>query len=90
MGVFDDLRLEEVSVTFPRGGAVLIFSDGITEAMNREGELFESERPADLLSRTMAEPAGRICEELLEEVHSFSDPELLQDDITIVAIRGID
>jgi serine phosphatase RsbU (regulator of sigma subunit) len=90
MGVFDDLRLEEVSVTFPRGGAILIFSDGITEAMDGSGELFETERAADLLSRTMAEPAGRICEELLEEVQSFSDPELLQDDITIVAITGID
>ena len=90
IGVFGELQVEEVSITFPEGGAALIFSDGVTEAMNGSGEQFESERTADLLSRTMADPAGRICEQLLQEVQSFGDPELLQDDITIVAIRGID
>ena len=88
MGVFDELQIEEVSLTFPEKGAALIFSDGVTEAMNSAGEQFEMKRPAGILSRTMAEPAGRICEMLLQEVQVFSDPDLLQDDITIVAIRG--
>jgi sigma-B regulation protein RsbU (phosphoserine phosphatase) len=88
MGVFDELRLEEESVPFPEGGSLLIFSDGVTEAMNSSGEQFETVRPADLLSRTLAEPAVRICERLLQEVQTFSDPALLQDDITIVAVRG--
>jgi sigma-B regulation protein RsbU (phosphoserine phosphatase) len=90
IGVFDELQVEETSITFPEGGAALIFSDGVSEAMNGSGEQFESERAANLLSRAMADPAGRICEQLLQEVQNFSDPELLQDDITIVAIRGID
>lgn len=93
MGLFDDLSLQEESIIFPPGGIALIFSDGITEAMNEHGEQYGASGALDFLSRHVGsysphKPACDVCERLLLELRSFVGPELQQDDITIVAIQG--
>jgi serine phosphatase RsbU (regulator of sigma subunit) len=93
MGILDDLDLHEESVQIPRGGMALIFSDGVTEAMNRDGEQFGASRAEDFLCQNMSDlSAGgsscQICERLLSALRSFVGPEPQHDDITIVAIQG--
>lgn len=93
MGLFDELSLEEESIVFPPGGAALIYSDGITEAMNSDGEQYGASRAMDFLSSNMGgfssrNPAGDICDQLLSDLRSFVGPALQHDDITIVAIQG--
>lgn len=93
MGLFDDLGLEEESIIFPPGGTALIYSDGITEAMNQQGEQFGASRAQEFLCRyastfaPSSEPCS-LCEKLLQELQSFVGGELQHDDITIVAFRG--
>ena len=93
MGLFDDLALHEESIIFPPGGTALIYSDGITEAMNDRGEQFGASGAQDFLIRNAGSysphnPANDICERLLKDIQSFVGPEPQQDDITIVAIQG--
>jgi serine phosphatase RsbU (regulator of sigma subunit) len=95
MGLFDELDLQEQSIVFPAGGAALIFSDGITEAMDGQGRQFGSRRATDFLGRQLAGLtthglAQRISEQLLQEVQAFTSPALQHDDITIVAICGLE
>jgi serine phosphatase RsbU (regulator of sigma subunit) len=94
MGLFDDLKLNEQSFVFPAGGAALIFSDGITEAMDVQGKQFGAGRALDFLSRQLASAtphstAQRISERLLQDVQDFTRPAPQQDDITIVTISGM-
>jgi serine phosphatase RsbU (regulator of sigma subunit) len=93
MGLFDDLSLEEESIFFPPGGSALIYSDGITEAMNIQGDQYGAARAKEFLRQNMgsfssSNPAGDICERLLSDLRTFVGPALQNDDITIVAIQG--
>lgn len=95
MGLFDNLKLEEQTIRFPEGGAALIYSDGVSEAMDQQGRQFGARRARDFLSHYMVgptarSPAKRISEQLLQEVQAFTRPALQQDDITIVTIRGME
>ncbi len=50
IGIFDDATYEEWSVRLSPGDILLFFSDGLTEAANREGKFFGTNRIKDLLA----------------------------------------
>jgi serine phosphatase RsbU (regulator of sigma subunit) len=93
MGLFDDLSLEEECIIFPPGGSALIYSDGVTEAMNEHQELYGASRAMEFLGKRAnieSTPAAAkdICDQLLTELRSFVGNVQQQDDITILAIQG--
>ena len=93
MGLFDDLALKEESIIFPPGGSALIYSDGVTEAMNEHQELYGAARAMEFLGKRAniksSPPAAKdICDQLLTELRSYVGNVQQQDDITILAIQG--
>jgi sigma-B regulation protein RsbU (phosphoserine phosphatase) len=76
--VDDTLQLED-------GDVVLLYSDGVTEAMSASLELFDIDRLRAALAAHASEPAQRICEAIHDEVRRFMQHQA--DDITLVAIR---
>jgi serine phosphatase RsbU (regulator of sigma subunit) len=67
---------------------VLLYTDGVTEARTRDGEMFGLERFADEVIRATA--AGELAPETLRRlIHSILDaqPGRLRDDATIVLIE---
>ncbi|MFD5708924.1 PP2C family protein-serine/threonine phosphatase [Streptomyces pharetrae] len=70
------------------GDRVLLYTDGVTEARTRDGEMFGLERFADEVIRATA--AGELAPETLRRlIHSILDaqPGRLRDDATIVLIE---
>ncbi|HON99304.1 MAG TPA: SpoIIE family protein phosphatase [Syntrophales bacterium] len=69
------------------GDLVILYSDGVTEAMNEQGELFSEER----LLATVAARAGGAPEEMagavLAAVRGFAGGAPQSDDITILVLR---
>ncbi len=84
--MFDrSLRAEEIRVE--RGDAVLLYSDGITEAMNAQGEEYGEQRLLDAVARTDGLSAAETQEAILADVGVFLDGTSPQDDMTLVVIR---
>nr|WP_258314414.1 PP2C family protein-serine/threonine phosphatase [Streptomyces sp. Act143] len=78
-----DRRIHEV--TLQPGDRVLLYTDGVTEARTRDGELFGLQRFADYVIRATA--AGELAPETLRRlIHSILDVETsrLRDDATIM------
>ena len=79
---------ESGSVTLSPGDLLLIFTDGVTEAVNASNDQFGDERLERVLREASKEPVAQICGSVLAAVTAFEDGEPQNDDITLVAARA--
>src|SRR5205085_1948637 len=69
------------------GDVVYLYSDGITEASNRAGELFTETRLEPLLREAGGSPAAKLVKTVAAAVRDFAEGTPQADDITAMAIR---
>lgn len=86
IGVFDDPGLEEESVRLKPGDSVVLYTDGIIEAKNSEGELFGEEHLLETLTGLNDLHAKEIADELRDVADEFSEGSP-KDDIAILVLK---
>jgi sigma-B regulation protein RsbU (phosphoserine phosphatase) len=88
LGVRDDEVYDQSTVEWHPGDAVLLYSDGLSEAMNGNGEMFGTARLSQLLAELNREqvPACVIAESVRAEIRDFLDGLLPGDDSTCIVI----
>ena len=79
--------LEEISVPLGRGDLFVLYTDGLTEAMNAEGDFFGESRLAALIGEQADLPADELRERILRDIEAFTGSALQQDDMTMVVLR---
>jgi phosphoserine phosphatase RsbU/P len=79
--------LEEKKLPVKSGDVVLLYSDGITEAMNADHHLFDQARLESALKESAHFPADKIVERINLRLDEFVQSEEPHDDITMVAIK---
>jgi len=73
------------------GDCILLFTDGITEATNAEGEMFGDDRLAALFAQLAPGRTARaILQALVHELYAFRGGQVGSDDVTAVVIRCVD
>jgi serine phosphatase RsbU (regulator of sigma subunit) len=82
---WDDIVCETVALV--PGQAYVLFSDGVTEAMNREDSFYGDERLVAALSKMGGAAPAEISTRLLSDVRSFTNGAKQSDDITVLAAR---
>ena len=87
MGISDEIHeyLKDTTVKIGAGDIVLLFTDGITEAANKDGVMYGQERLEQALNRYADLPVGKLVDRIIEEVKAFQEEQL--DDMTLVAIK---
>ena len=90
IGAFEHARFDEETVQLEPDDVLVIFSDGITEAFNSDGEDFGDERLVSCVqaSRDLEPPA--LVEHLLDAVHQFTGGAEQSDDLTLFILRYAD
>ena len=84
--LFDSL-LEEQSVPIDSGEVWLFFTDGVSEAMNSQSDMFGEERLMRLLEDHHAMPPADLQQRVEDEVLRFTGNETHADDLTMVLVR---
>jgi sigma-B regulation protein RsbU (phosphoserine phosphatase) len=69
------------------GDGIILYSDGVTETMNKAGNLFTDKRLRDLLADDSFENPRDTIGRVLRDVEEFSRGVHLKDDIALLAIR---
>ena len=89
VGLFPSPRYFEQVIQLGDGDLLAFYTDGITEASNREGELFGRERLGELLrrERDLGTPAAEVCDSVLKGVRRFRGG-APDDDQTVLVIRA--
>jgi sigma-B regulation protein RsbU (phosphoserine phosphatase) len=87
VGIMPDAQFDESTIVINPGELLVLFSDGITEAMNNADEEFGDQRLSDVVLKNRNEPAERIIEIIFSEVKSFIGSSSQMDDMTLVVIQ---
>jgi sigma-B regulation protein RsbU (phosphoserine phosphatase) len=88
LGTFEAATFKERVVEIRPGDVLVIYTDGVTEAMSPAGEFFGEERLRKEIEQRKAEPAVVVLRSLWEAVQAFQGGEQ-DDDVTIVVVRGM-
>jgi hypothetical protein len=67
--------------------ALVLYTDGVTEAEHAEGEFFGSERSLACVQAHRMRPPGQICDAILADVVVFVRTPHPADDIALVVVK---
>ena len=76
---------EDSEIKLEDGDLMVLYSDGVTEARSKDGEMFELPRLAALIEAEHEGSVERIRDRVLETLAEWTA--LQEDDITIVVLR---
>jgi sigma-B regulation protein RsbU (phosphoserine phosphatase) len=85
LGVFPEAAYEEDALALLPGDRLVLFTDGITEARNTEGEEYEDAGLIHSLRRHGALGAAALQQQLFTDVLTFANG-TLQDDATLIVL----
>lgn len=89
LGVRDDVRFGTGSRSMAPGDVLFLYSDGVTEAMNRESELFSEKRLEGAIAESEDRGPDRLIPGIRERIRAFVGGAPQWDDITMVALKYV-
>ena len=85
IGAMEDLAYKESSIDLGKGDQLFIFTDGVTEAMDSQDQLYSEKRLEELLESSMGSSVESLVSLALESVEAYADGAEQADDITMLA-----
>ncbi len=86
LGVFDDANIKSSSFYLDKNEALVLFSDGVTEAMNVKHQLLGTDKLTKYLQTIDTKNPKLITDYILEFVKKYSENYIQSDDITILTV----
>ena len=87
VGVFDDFNFSEETCHLDKGDTIVLFTDGVTEAI----DIAEKEYGDDRLKDCLAKHSGNSCQQIIDaikaDVSEFVGEAEQSDDITLLALK---
>lgn len=87
LGIFDDAAFSAQTVSLQPGDSVLLYTDGVSEAMDTDNNAFGEERLSTLLDGNPGSDAQQLVETVIAAVTGFVRGAEQSDDITLLALR---
>ena len=88
LGLWDEITLDERMLQFQRGSTLLLYTDGMTDCRNPEGEAFGLERIKRDLAGALGLSGQQVCDRLFSTLMGFQAGSSQDDDVTLVAIHA--
>ena len=73
-----------------KGDRLVLYTDGIIEAHDLDQQLFGAARLEEFLQRRQKRSSRQTVDQLIEEVHLFSQGAMQHDDMTLIVIQITD
>ncbi len=88
LGALDGAEYEERQVQFLRGDVALLYTDGVTEAINGKRELYGIKRLSEIIMKSSHLSAKEIMRTVLDDITEFSSGQEQSDDITMIVLKA--
>ena len=89
LGIMHDAPFSEQAIDLAEGDVLVVYSDGVSEAMNEKGDFFGEER---LYTSVEAAPGSRppdLGGSILTAVKSFIGDAVPSDDLSLVVLKRL-
>ncbi|MDD1682037.1 MAG: SpoIIE family protein phosphatase [Methanoregula sp.] len=87
IGAMDDATYEQKEVALAAGDVIVLYTDGVTEAVNNREEMFEIPRLMEVILRTRSRSAREMVMAIIDAVNAFSVNQPQYDDITLMVVK---
>jgi len=88
LGVMSGIHLQEKEVLLEEGAVVVFYTDGVTEAVNRNEEQFGEQRLAGLVQANQHRSAQEIVDAICQAIGEFAEGQAQFDDITLIVLKS--
>jgi sigma-B regulation protein RsbU (phosphoserine phosphatase) len=89
VGAFPGVDYEQREAALSSGDLLVLYSDGVTEALDHLEQEYGEERLESVLRRHRDDSAERIIGQLLEDLDAFRGEAMVMDDITVLAVKRL-
>jgi serine phosphatase RsbU (regulator of sigma subunit) len=87
MGLYGDINPRAAEATMQPGDMLVLFTDGVTEAMNLRSEEYGEEALVSVLSGSQAKDSAQVVSDVFKSVDQFADGAEQADDITLLVLK---
>ncbi len=82
-----DTHYGQLTIPMAPGDQLFVYTDGIIDAPNPEGESFGLARLKDVLDANAGAPLSELKSAVLKTLHQYTEKELTHDDVTLIALE---
>ena len=86
LGVLEDAGYKTHLTTLKPGASLILYTDGVTEAMDHQDKLYANDRLVQTLESEKGDSAQELVENIILSVREFVGPVAQSDDITVLAL----
>jgi len=87
IGLVEESEYAQRTLSLHEGDLLVMYTDGVTEAANPQGEMFGSERLAGVVERMYQSPPREVVSGIREDLEGHTDGRPLADDATVIVGR---
>lgn len=89
LGMFRDTRYYEHYLSIARGELLVLYTDGVTEAANRDGEEYGPARFVEAVRRNRHLSSRKLIDAVHQEVIDWTDGQGATDDVTFFVVKAL-
>jgi phosphoserine phosphatase RsbU/P len=87
VGLFPEAEYQSARVTLAPGDCLVIYTDGVSEAVNRRQEMFEETRLRRIVQDFQGQAVEELARAIREGVKAFTEGAAQSDDITVFVVQ---
>jgi sigma-B regulation protein RsbU (phosphoserine phosphatase) len=87
LGAMPDVDFNIKEIDFDSDDEIFMYTDGVTEALNKEDKLYGEDRLKQMLNTNKNLSIRKICEKLKEDIKNYSQDVEQSDDITMLIFK---
>ncbi len=87
VGIVPGATFDEYKIQLQPGDRLYFYSDGITEASNKDGDMLETEGFIDLITQTTMDTTGASVDACVAALESWCGPQPFQDDVSLLVLE---
>ncbi|MCU0486609.1 MAG: SpoIIE family protein phosphatase, partial [Anaerolineales bacterium] len=87
LGIFPNLHFTDAHVLLNPGDILALYTDGVTELANRQGEAFGMPRLVQVIRENRTLAAAEMVQQVIEAAQAFAGSSGFLDDLTLVIVR---
>jgi len=86
LGMFDRAEYKSGSFMMKKNDLVVVYTDGITEQIDKDENFYGEERLNDLIDKNRTLEVKKLNKEIISSVYKYSENQVITDDMTVLSI----
>jgi sigma-B regulation protein RsbU (phosphoserine phosphatase) len=89
LGMLDNMKYASAQVALGREDVLMLYTDGVTEAMNRTKDQYGEDRLKVTIQKALGRHPRQIKDDVLDDVKKFIGQEPPSDDLTMLVLKQV-